>query len=149
MNGMQNKILFFVVAAALIGSLLFAYHRFYKTRNYMVVAHVSCEPTEESCFVWTCDSATETCSEDPTENTEYYKIIQKLAANVAVCAPGGASCEEELTCEPGEKNCKEILCSEAYLAANDEEAECSHGVVPAKNDPQLQGTNSNQIEEAE
>jgi hypothetical protein len=40
MNGMQNKILFFVVAAALIGSLLFAYHRFYKTQNnFLLLAH--------------------------------------------------------------------------------------------------------------
>lgn len=114
----------------------------------MVVAHTSCEPTEESCFVWKCDPATETCSENPTENIEYYKIIHKSAANITVCAPGG-TCGEELVCEPGEKNCQETLCSEEYLAASGENAECSHEIVPAEENTQEKGMGSNQSEEAE
>lgn len=148
MNGIQNKILFFVAAAVFIGSLLFAYHRFYKARNFTIVAHASCEPTEENCFVWTCDPAIETCSENPEENTEYYKIIQKSAANIAICAPG-STCEEEVTCEPGEKDCKETLCSEEYLVASGEEAECSHEINPEGKNTQGKVVDNNQDEETE
>ncbi len=94
-----NKILLAIIVLLIIYAIAAAYYRFFITRDYQVVAEISCEPETESCFSY----------EDEETELYYYKLINKNAANVPVCNPGIDECEE-LFCEDEEENCEVSYC---------------------------------------
>ncbi len=85
----------------LIGSLassVYALAQFGIMRTYPVIATVDCNPYFESCFVG-----------DGEDTPEYYKIIEKMAANIPPCNSLNGDCNP-LSCLRGEIDCKESTC---------------------------------------
>lgn len=96
--------LFFVVAGI-------SFVRYFILRDYLVQAEISCDPSAESCFVYTCDPIDDSeCPEAEDERTSYYKLIQKKAFTLPDCEPGSEGCPE-LECVEGE-DCQVILCDQ-------------------------------------
>jgi hypothetical protein len=95
-------------------------------KDYIISAQTDCDPTLENCFIWNCDSESqvegEACTGDPEEDTWYYKIIKRKAANIPLCDPNDENCEA-LICPENEADCEEVLCS-AETATEGEE--CSN-----------------------
>lgn len=107
----KNKIFWFLFLFLILGFIITIYIRIFVLKDYMIVAEVSCDPKAESCFIY---SPEELCAEseeyDCIKNTEpeYYKVINKKAANIEECSQSDLSEEEscsELTCEEGEEDC--------------------------------------------
>jgi len=97
--------------------------RYYILKDYYIEAQTNCDPETERCFTVTCDPETDdTCPKDPSEQTTYYKIIDKKAYLIPLCDPESEGCPE-LACNSGE-DCQEILCDETTVAEQ-EEAECN------------------------
>ncbi|MCW1888632.1 MAG: hypothetical protein KIH67_003715 [Candidatus Moranbacteria bacterium] len=104
-------------------SLVFSFYKFYIVRDYMVYGHTECDPSENTCFVYECDVASEDCTGDPEEDTEYYALIQKNASQIPTCDPHKEECEP-LACASDEADCEVTFCDER--AAAKEEVECSN-----------------------
>lgn len=117
----QNIVIIVLVSICVIWSVWHSYTRFYVEKDFLILQHVSCDPETENCFVWQCDPAAEECTGNPEEDTEYYKILEKKAANIPECSIE-EECEESF-CEIGETDCIESLCTPE--AAELEEAVCS------------------------
>lgn len=107
----KNKIFWIVFTLLVMGPVLMMYFKVFVYRDYVLVKEVACDPTSESCFVYTPeDLCAESEESDCLSNTveEYYKIIHKNASQVESCNPStleeGDSCPE-LVCEPGEEDC--------------------------------------------
>jgi hypothetical protein len=107
----KNKIFWTILILLIVGSVFATYLRIFVYKDYMLVKEVSCDPSYESCLVYTAeDLCVESEDADCVQNTEaeYYKIIHKKAAHVADCDPEtlaeGESCPE-LVCEEGEEGC--------------------------------------------
>lgn len=94
-----NKILLILVILFVIYAIVAAYYRFFVSRDYQIMAEISCDPETESCFSY----------EDEETELYYYKLINKSAANVPVCNPNVDECEE-LFCEDEEEGCEIIYC---------------------------------------
>ncbi|OGI22497.1 MAG: hypothetical protein A2808_03285 [Candidatus Moranbacteria bacterium RIFCSPHIGHO2_01_FULL_55_24] len=106
-------------------SVFYAFLKFFVFRDYMIYAQTECDPSLESCFIYTCDPATEECTGDPEEDTWYYNLITKNAQNIAVCDPSAEECEE-LSCAPGEIGCEVAFCDEELAAEQGEGVTCSN-----------------------
>lgn len=117
----KNTLFVILIGGAILWNVGYAYNRFYIEKDFTISQHISCDPEVENCFVWQCDPAYEECSENPEENVDYYKIIDKSAANIENCS-NIDECEEP-TCEADEADCTISLCSPE--AAELEEAVCS------------------------
>ncbi len=107
-------LIFFIL---LVLSIASSYYKFQIAEDYVIESQVTCEPSQESCFMWQCDPETEgDCTGNPDEDIFYYKIAYRNAQNI--------SCNDvdecDYLCEIGEKDCGEVLCDES----NGEEAEC-------------------------
>ncbi len=110
----KSKILIVVIILLIVGSVVATYWRVIVKKDYIISAQTDCDPLNENCFVWNCDPAVDgegVCTGDPEEDTWYYKIINRKAANIPLCDPNDESCEA-LICPPGETNCEEIFCTE-------------------------------------
>lgn len=107
----KSKILLWVFALLIAGSVGVTYWRIMIQKDYIIEAEVDCDPTLETCFVYECDPEAEECTGDPEEDIYYYKMIRRNAANIPLCDPADENCEA-LTCPEGEDECEIILCSE-------------------------------------
>jgi len=108
----KNKIFWWVFALSIVASVAFTYVRIFVNRDYILVKEVACDQNTEKCFVRTPEEACidltdEAETEDCLKNTEteYYKIINKKAANVPDCdttkLAENESCPD-LSCAPNE-----------------------------------------------
>lgn len=119
-KNLTGKILLIVFGLLIVGSVAVTYYRIMIKRDYIIFAEADCDPTTEKCFVYVCDSEMEECIGDPEQDTSYYKIIKKKAANIPLCDPNQEECEA-LVCGENEKDCEEILCEDE----NEDEIECN------------------------
>lgn len=106
----KSGYLLVILLIILISSAVYKYWVFVAQRNFIITSEISCDPSEESCFVWDC-----TPEEDPECDREPYKYISKNAKNIAVCDPYGEQECEELFCSPEEAECEITTCSEDEL----------------------------------
>jgi len=111
----RSKILFAVLAIAIVGLAAASFVRFIVLRDYIIETQVDCDPSLEACFMWECDPESEEdgemCTGNPEEDTWYYKIIRKNAMNIPICNSAADECEP-ITCIKGELECEYILCEE-------------------------------------
>jgi hypothetical protein len=111
----KSKILVWVFVIALIISVGATYYRYVVNRDYIIFAHVECDPKIESCFYTPCEGI------DCPAEIEYYKKINKKAFNIELCDSENPECQP-LVCQPNEKDCEITNCT----ADNVEEGEvCS------------------------
>lgn len=107
----KSKVLLWVFALLIAGSVGVTYWRIMIQKDYIIEAEADCDPTAETCFIYECDPEAEECTGNPEEDTSYYKIVRRNAANIPLCDPNDENCEA-LTCPEGEAECETILCSE-------------------------------------
>ena len=107
----KSKIFFLVFFLAIVSTVGVAYYRFIFAKNYSIEAQSECDPSKDACFVHVCDPEAEECTGDKTEDTSYYKVMNRLAKNIPLCDPNTAGCEA-MICPQGEEGCEETLCSE-------------------------------------
>ncbi|MDD5396527.1 MAG: hypothetical protein PHW24_00515 [Candidatus Moranbacteria bacterium] len=117
----KNKLLLWVLGILIVGSIGVTYWRIMIKKDYLVEAQADCDPTTEKCFIYYCDSATETCTGDAEQDTSYYKLIQRNAANIPLCDPADENCKA-LVCPEGEKECATTFCDEKTVG---KDGECS------------------------
>lgn len=103
----KTKILFIVLILLLIVSIGITFYRYMIKKNYLIFAHVECNPQNESCFYVPCQEGDNTCS---STTIEYYKKITKKAFNIEMCNTKDEGCNP-LDCKNGEKDCKIINCT--------------------------------------
>jgi hypothetical protein len=114
----QSKIFFLALFLLIALSVGVSYYRFFVAKDYIIEAEAECDPAAEACFVYVCDPQAEECSGDPEEDTSYYKVVHRKAANIPLCDPSAESCDA-LVCQPDEKDCEETLCDPNDLAEGD------------------------------
>lgn len=124
MRKKANVIFVFLVIVFAV-SVFYAFLKFFVLRDYMVYGEAECDPSAQSCFVYTCDPTTEECADDPEEDTSYYQIVSKNAQNIFVCDPQAQECPE-LFCTSGEKDCEVIFCTEEAALEQGESVKCSN-----------------------
>lgn len=105
----KSKILLSILLILLVVSAAYKFYVFVIERDYVIAAEVSCDPSEEPCFVWNCSLEDPECDQTP------YKYITKNAKNAPVCDPYTEECNE-LVCEAGEPECEYTVCSEETLS---------------------------------
>lgn len=110
----KSKILLGVFSLAIILSIGATYWRIMVKRDFVVEMQVDCDPASEVCFVGECDPEVEQCTGDPEQDTYYYKMLSKKAANMPSCDLETGECPTP-KCEMGEEDCEETLCSEELL----------------------------------
>lgn len=109
----KSKIFFLVFFLLIAGSVAATYYRYIVARDYIIEAEADCDPYTEACFTYVCDpEAGEECTGDPTEDTSYYKSINRNAKNIPLCDPAEEGCEA-LVCPPDEEGCEIIFCDPA------------------------------------
>lgn len=103
--------LFFIVSILILGSVAMTYDRFFRVRDYMVQVQVNCDPYEEACFAYICDSSVdEGCTSSSLKDAFYYKLINRVARNVPLCEADLATCAT-LPCAINEMECFYTLCN--------------------------------------
>ncbi len=108
----KSKIIFSILGILVVLSVSATYYRYVILHNYLVETEVSCDPSYESCFVWTCDPGTEgECTSNPEEDTWYYKIAHRNAKNIPLCDPDDVNCLPFQCAEENEEGCDEVICS--------------------------------------
>lgn len=129
----KTKIYYLVISSLILVAVAITFFKYFVFKDYVVVTQVECDPTLERCFVAACDpSQDETCSENPSEQTSYYKIIQKKASHMPMCDPADATCI--VSCS-GDLSCKEILCDD--LTTQDGESCSDPGTQTTNNSDEL------------
>lgn len=127
-----SRVLFFATLVMIVGSSAMAYFRFFVVHDYIVEAQVDCDPYTEVCFVHVCDpSAGEECTGDITEDTFYYKRIDRNVKNMSLCDPNDDTCTD-MVCPPDEAECSYTDC-DVTLIENGEV--CSDPVVYMREHP--------------
>ena len=126
----KSKILMWVFVVALIISVGATYYRYVVKRDYIIFAHVECDPKVESCFYIPCEEGDIECV---PADIEYYKKINKKAFNIKLCDSENPDCKP-LVCQPNEADCEIISCS----ADNVEEGEeCSTPETSTSTEPSV------------
>jgi hypothetical protein len=119
---------FFLV---IITVVIITFLKYFYLKDYYIQAQADCDPETEKCFSTTCDSATDdTCSQNPDEQTSYYKIIKKKAYLIPLCDLNSKDCPK-LACSQDE-DCEETLCDETTVK-DQEGAECNDPEAYKKN----------------
>ncbi len=131
----KSKILLAVLSLLIVGSVGTAYYRYMVVRDYAVEMQTDCDPMSETCFIYVCDPEVEECSGNPEEDTWYYKMFRRNAANIPICDPSEEGCEAYV-CAEGERDCEEILCDETTLAEFDAGDACSDPEVYSLEHPE-------------
>ncbi len=130
----RSKIFFVVFSILVMASFLAVYYRVFVQKNYFIETEASCDPTQEMCFVHECDPLVEECSENPEENTSYYKLLHRNAKNIPLCNPAEEGCSA-LECQKDEVDCVVTFCDSAS-----EETLCSNPETyhSTSNEPQIE-----------
>jgi hypothetical protein len=115
----KSKIFFLVFFLLIALSVGASYYRFFIAKDYIIEAQADCDPAAETCFVYVCDPQSEECSGDPEEDTSYYKVVHRKAANILLCDPNAEGCDA-LVCQPDEEDCEETLCDSNDLAEGEQ-----------------------------
>lgn len=107
----KNRIFFFGLFFLIFTSVGITYYRYIVSLDYFVLLETVCDPVTESCFFYECDPNAEDaeCSENPEDDSYYYKKIQKKAYALQSCGEDLKGCAE-IICAEGEKDCTEIQC---------------------------------------
>lgn len=117
----NSKILLWVFAVLLVGSVAVTFWRIMIRRDYIIEAQVDCDPYTEACFVWECDPAStvegEACVGDPESDVWYFKVAKRNAGRIPLCDPNTDENCQPMLCEEDEMECEEILCTEDQLEA--------------------------------
>ena len=112
---MWSKVLLSIFGIAILVSVAVSYYVFMVKRDYVIDAHVDCDPASEKCFMEKCDPASEDvatmCTGNPKEDTTFYKIIHKNAMRIPVCDSRVAECAP-IVCDDGEPDCSYSLCED-------------------------------------
>jgi hypothetical protein len=103
----KPDIFLIVMLSSLVFSILFTFGRYVIFRDYLIQLGVHCDPSEESCFVQSCDEGE--CLSDNEAGVWYYKLLTKKAYTLPDCNKEEALCRS-LSCKEGEKNCTETEC---------------------------------------
>jgi hypothetical protein len=133
-----DKTFFIIFGLLLFGSIFFTYYRIMIQKNYVVEAQVDCDPYAQKCFVWECDPAStvpgESCTGDPEEDSWYYNLAKRNAANIPLCDPEKDENCTPMVCDPSrEKDCEEVYCD--AVTKVEQEVECSDPVEYTKENP--------------
>lgn len=123
----KSKILFSFLGILIVLSVSASYYRYMVLHDYLVEAHVDCDPSLEICFVWECDPETEgECTGDEEEDTWYFKIAHRNAKNITSCDPQDEECQQFQCPEEGEEACDEVLCATDTLTEYALEGSCTN-----------------------
>lgn len=108
----KNRIFFGVFFLVLFSSLGYTWYRYTVALDFYVLLQSPCDPKTESCYISECDPTAEDaeCSENPADDTYYYKTIKKKAYSAQACVNTSGDCEQQASCTPGEKHCTVIWC---------------------------------------
>jgi len=109
----KSKVLFWIFGILLVASIGITFYKYIVKKDYIIMAHISCDPQTESCFYASCEGA------DCPAQIDYYKIINKKAYNIELCDPAVEDCNP-LVCKEGEKDCEIISCSADTLSEGEE-----------------------------
>jgi hypothetical protein len=109
----KSKVLFWIFGILLVASIGITFYKYIVKKDYIIMAHVSCDPQTESCFYVPCEGI------DCTTEIEYYKIINKKAYNIELCDSTVEDCKP-LVCNNGEKDCEIISCSVDTISEGEE-----------------------------
>ncbi len=112
-SDIKNSIFYLVLIALIILSITVTFYKIVMLKDYQITAQVSCDPKTEKCFINQCNPSTDdTCSENPAEQTTYYKNISKKAASIYLCENTieKIGCDKELSCLSGEQSCFYSYC---------------------------------------
>ncbi len=91
-----------------------SYYRYIVLHDYIIEAQVACDPTIESCFVWSCDPSMEgDCTGDPEADIWHYKYAYRNAKYIPEC--NVEECDSFTCPSGGEPGCSEVICNEATL----------------------------------
>ncbi len=123
----NSKILFSALVVFVILSVSATFYKTVILQDFIVYTEVDCDPTIESCFMWTCDPETdeeEACTGNLEEDTWYFKIAYRNAKNVEHCDLNNESCLP-FQCSKEEPECREVLCSEESLFEYDLGESCT------------------------
>jgi hypothetical protein len=125
----KSKILIWVFVIALIISVGTTYYRYVIKRDYIIFAHVECDPKTESCFYAPCEGM-----DCPAEaDIEYYKKINKKAFNIELCDSESPDCKP-LVCQLNEADCEITSCTEENVEDGEScsviESTSSESVIP-------------------
>ena len=106
---LRSKLLFicFAIFVAIIAIL--NYYDKVVIHDFTVYDYVSCDPSENSCFVY---------CEDECDYDEPYAKIEKRGRYIDPCNPLTDECEE-LACLSGESLCEVIYCTEDGLESGE------------------------------
>lgn len=105
----KSKIFLIIMVSSLILSIGITFQRYVIFRDYFVQISVHCDPSQESCFVYTCNEDSQECSDDSENGIWYYKFVTKKAYTLPDCSKEEFVCRN-LSCKEGEKNCIETEC---------------------------------------
>ena len=101
----KSKVLLVVFVIMLATSVVATFERYVIKKDYLIYAHVSCDPTINSCFYYEPEEG---------EEVEYYQKIYRKAYNIPLCDPEEEDCDA-LTCPVGEAECEIVSCGEETL----------------------------------
>jgi hypothetical protein len=99
-----TKVLFAVIIVMTIAVIFNSFYKFYFQKDYEFIVEAPCDPTEQICFIRSCDD-----EECPPNQLEHYRIFALNAADFEQCS--NDSCLSE--CTVGVIECEEILCGES------------------------------------
>lgn len=114
-----SRYLFLFVVLAILAVGAYKYKAFVIDRNFDILAHVTCDPQSESCFVADCSP-----EDDPECDITPYKKVLKSAKNIEECGPS-EECPE-LSCDENEVGCTTTYCSSETI---DEDEICAETIV--------------------
>jgi len=152
----KSKILFIIFGLLILGSVSFTYWKIMVKRDYVIENQVDCDPYEEKCFIWECDSESseegEKCTGNPDDDIWYYKIARRKAVNIPLCNPEKDENCDPFVCNSDEIDCSETLCDDETKVKQG--AECNNPIKysaenPMEEEISADGTECEDLSEAE
>ncbi|MFA6973835.1 MAG: hypothetical protein WC238_03820 [Parcubacteria group bacterium] len=111
----KSKIFFAIIGLLIVASVAVTYWRIMLKKDYVIEAQTDCDPYTEKCFLWECDPESdvegEACTGDPEEDSWYFQVARRNAANIPLCDPDTDETCDPWTCTEGEKDCATEFCT--------------------------------------
>jgi len=102
----KSKWLIGLFFTLIVIATVWKYYVFVTKQDFIILNHISCDQSIESCFAYKCEDGDVECDSTP------FKKISKNAKNIDACV--GEDCPE-LSCSLDEVDCSITLCSEDSL----------------------------------